>query len=36
VLAANLAADLDTWTRLLGLHDDAELARRVLPSVAGK
>ncbi|WP_440070384.1 transposase [Streptosporangium sp. OZ121] len=27
VLAANLAADLDAWTRLLGLHDDAELAR---------
>jgi hypothetical protein len=26
-LAANLAADLDAWTRLLGLHDDAELAR---------
>jgi hypothetical protein len=27
VLAANLAADLDAWTRLLGLHDDPELAR---------
>lgn len=27
VLAANLAADLDAWTRLLGLYDDAELAR---------
>ncbi|MBG0814277.1 IS1380 family transposase [Planomonospora sp. ID82291] len=27
VLAANLAADLDAWTRLLGLHDDAGLAR---------
>lgn len=27
VLAANLAADLDAWTRLLGLHDDADLAR---------
>ncbi|MEU8248433.1 hypothetical protein [Nonomuraea sp. NPDC048916] len=26
VPAANLAADLDAWTRLLGLHDDAELA----------
>jgi hypothetical protein len=25
VLAANLAADLDAWTRLLGLHDDPEL-----------
>ncbi|MEO3801478.1 hypothetical protein [Nonomuraea sp. B1E8] len=27
VLAANLDADLDAWTRLLGLHDDPELAR---------
>jgi hypothetical protein len=27
VLAANIAADLDAWTRLLGLHDDAELVR---------
>ncbi|MER7432169.1 transposase [Nonomuraea rubra] len=27
VLACNLAADLDAWTRLLGLHDDRELAR---------
>ncbi|WP_433425981.1 IS1380 family transposase [Microtetraspora malaysiensis] len=27
VLAANIAADLDAWTRLLGLYDDAELAR---------
>jgi hypothetical protein len=27
VLAANIAADLDAWTRLLGLHDDAELGR---------
>jgi len=27
VLAANLAADLDAWTRLLGLHDDPDLAR---------
>jgi hypothetical protein len=27
VLAANLAADLDAWTRLLGLYDDPELAR---------
>ncbi|QYC45156.1 hypothetical protein Nocox_38030 [Nonomuraea coxensis DSM 45129] len=27
VLAADLAADLDAWTRLLGLHDDPELAR---------
>ncbi|MFC4016315.1 IS1380 family transposase [Nonomuraea purpurea] len=27
VLTCNLAADLDAWTRLLGLHDDAELAR---------
>ncbi|MEU8252412.1 IS1380 family transposase [Nonomuraea sp. NPDC048916] len=27
VLACNLAADLDAWTRLLGLHDDPELAR---------
>ncbi|MFG1961452.1 hypothetical protein [Nonomuraea sp. NPDC049028] len=26
-LAANLAADIAAWTRLLGLHDDAELAR---------
>jgi hypothetical protein len=26
VLAANLAADLDAWTRLLGLHDHPELA----------
>jgi hypothetical protein len=26
VLAANLAADLDAWTRLLGLHDDPDLA----------
>jgi len=26
VLAANIAADLDTWTRLLGLHDQADLA----------
>ncbi|MEN8654878.1 hypothetical protein ABCR94_30890 [Streptomyces sp. 21So2-11] len=25
VLAANSAADLDAWTRLLGLHDQAEL-----------
>jgi hypothetical protein len=25
VLAANLAADLDTWTRLLGLHDQPDL-----------
>jgi hypothetical protein len=27
VLAANLAADLDAWTRLLGLYDQAELVR---------
>jgi hypothetical protein len=27
ILACNIAADLDAWTRLLGLHDDAELAR---------
>ncbi|WP_433498071.1 IS1380 family transposase [Sphaerimonospora sp. CA-214678] len=27
VLAANIAADLDAWTRLLGLYDDAELAK---------
>ncbi|WP_336217033.1 transposase [Nonomuraea sp. LPB2021202275-12-8] len=27
VLTANLAADLDAWIRLLGLHDDAELVR---------
>jgi Transposase DDE domain group 1 len=27
VLAANIAADLDAWTRLLGLHDQPELAR---------
>ena len=26
VLAASLAADLDAWTRLLGLHDHADLA----------
>jgi hypothetical protein len=26
VLAANLAADLDAWTRLLGLHDQQDLA----------
>jgi hypothetical protein len=26
VLAANLAADLDAWTRLLGLHDQPDLA----------
>jgi hypothetical protein len=26
VLAANLAADLDAWTRLLGLHDQLDLA----------
>jgi hypothetical protein len=26
VLAANLAADLDAWTRLLGLHDAEDLA----------
>lgn len=26
VLAANLAADLDAWTRLLGLHDEPGLA----------
>ena len=26
VLAANLAADLDAWTRLLGLHDSDDLA----------
>ncbi|WSG63922.1 transposase [Nonomuraea glycinis] len=26
VPAANLTADLDAWTRLLGLHDDTELA----------
>jgi hypothetical protein len=26
VLAANLAADLDAWTRLLGLHDQTDLA----------
>jgi hypothetical protein len=26
VLAANLAADLDAWTRLLGLHDHGDLA----------
>jgi hypothetical protein len=26
VLAANLAADLDAWTRLLGLHDQDDLA----------
>jgi hypothetical protein len=25
VIAANIAADLAAWTRLLGLHDDAEL-----------
>jgi hypothetical protein len=27
VLAANLAADLDVWTRLLGLYDEPHLAR---------
>ena len=27
VLAANLANDLDTWTRLLGLYDQHDLAR---------
>jgi hypothetical protein len=27
VLAANIAADLDAWTRLLGLHDQPDLAR---------
>jgi hypothetical protein len=27
ILAANLAADLDAWTRLLGLYDDADLAK---------
>ncbi|MDH6580872.1 hypothetical protein P3T29_006566 [Kitasatospora sp. MAP5-34] len=27
MLAANLANDLDAWTRLLGLHDDPHLAR---------
>lgn len=27
MLAANLAADLDAWTRLLGLHDDEGLVR---------
>jgi hypothetical protein len=27
VLAANIAADLDAWTRLLGLHDDEGLVR---------
>lgn len=27
VLAANIAADLDAWTRLLGLHDDEQLVR---------
>lgn len=27
VLAANIAADLDAWTRLLGLHDEADLVR---------
>jgi hypothetical protein len=27
VLAANIAADLDAWTRLLGLHDRPDLAR---------
>jgi hypothetical protein len=27
VLAANLAADLDAWTRLLGLHDQQDLVR---------
>jgi hypothetical protein len=26
VLAANIAADIDAWTRLLGLHDQAGLA----------
>jgi hypothetical protein len=26
ILAANLAADLDAWTRLLGLHDAGDLA----------
>lgn len=26
VLAANIAADLDAWTRLLGLHDQPDLA----------
>jgi hypothetical protein len=26
VLAANLAADLDAWTRLLALHDHGDLA----------
>ena len=25
VLAANIAADLDAWTRLLGLHDQPDL-----------
>jgi hypothetical protein len=39
VVAANLAADLDAWTRLLGLHDiddltDAEPAPPALPAVA--
>ncbi len=27
VLAANIAADLDAWTRLLGLYDEPDLAR---------
>ena len=27
VLTANIAADLDAWTRLLGLHDQPDLAR---------
>jgi hypothetical protein len=27
VSAANLAADLDAWTRLLGLYDNTDLAR---------
>lgn len=27
MLAASLATDLDTWTRLLGCHDDTELVR---------
>lgn len=27
VMAANIAADLDAWTRLLGLYDDEQLAR---------
>ncbi|MGW4412486.1 transposase [Nonomuraea sp. NPDC004702] len=33
VLTANLAADLDAWTRLLGPHDDPELARAEPPAL---